>query len=123
MFEVKVKNTFSASHALYHYQGKQEEEHNHHFELEVKIGTSTLDVSGCAIDFHQVDKALEEIIAPYKNRSLNNFKPFDEISPSAENMAKYFYDKLLSLIENNEAHLISVTVWEDPAHAATYLAR
>jgi 6-pyruvoyltetrahydropterin/6-carboxytetrahydropterin synthase len=47
--------------------------------------------------------------------------PFTELNPSAENMAKYFYDEINGgLGQSTPAKLGEVRIWETDTSCATY---
>ncbi len=118
MFEVIVKKRFSASHTLKNYKGKDEAPHSHDWTIEAKIGSLKLDMSGCAVDFHDIDRAMDEILKPFSGGTID--EKMIKASPSAENFAKHIFEKLSSSLKNGGAQLISITAWEDEEHGATY---
>jgi len=120
MFEVIVKKGFLAVHGLRDYEGIQECPHDHHWIIEAKFQSKTLDPAGCAIDFRDIDRAFQEILFPFQGKTLNELEQFKTISPSAENVAHHIYDKLFALTKNKNATLVSITAWEDEKHGATY---
>ncbi len=120
MFRVNVSRTFKAAHALRNYNGSDEQAHDHDWKCEISAIANSLDSSGCAVDFVKIDRLIDEIVHPFRNTPFNSTKPFDEISPSAENIAKYIYDKASDVIDTQEVKVSSVTVWEDPEHSVRY---
>jgi 6-pyruvoyltetrahydropterin/6-carboxytetrahydropterin synthase len=47
--------------------------------------------------------------------------PFDVLNPSAENIAKYFYDEISSgLGRSTPVKLVQVRIWETDTTCATY---
>ena len=61
-----------------------------------------------------------EIIAGVDHKFLNDQAPFDAINPSAENIAKYFYDETAGQVRDlgSGARIASITVWETDTTAA-----
>jgi 6-pyruvoyltetrahydropterin/6-carboxytetrahydropterin synthase len=53
---------------------------------------------------------------------LNDQAPFDVVNPSAENLAKYFYDETIRQMNAapNGARITSITIWETDTTSATY---
>jgi 6-pyruvoyltetrahydropterin/6-carboxytetrahydropterin synthase len=52
---------------------------------------------------------------------LNDVAPFDQINPSAENIAKYFFDEVTQRMGEVEGVRVSwVKVWETDTSVATY---
>jgi 6-pyruvoyltetrahydropterin/6-carboxytetrahydropterin synthase len=127
MFEVNVDETFSAGHALRGYKGKCENPHGHNYKVRVTVQGPELDSIGLLFDFVHLKQILHAIIDTMDHKYLNDQAPFDYINPSAENIAKYFYDEALRKMRevagagNQRApHIASVTVWETDVSSATY---
>lgn len=124
MFEVSVEETFAAGHALRHYKGKCERVHGHNYRVLVTLEGDTLDETGLLADFAELKKLLRSAIAYLDHQFINDLPPFDVINPSAENMAKYFFDELQKGIAAGLAkvpvRVAAVKVWETDTAAATY---
>jgi len=122
MFQVSVEETFSAGHALRGYKGKCENTHGHNYRVRVHVAGEELDSIGLLIDFSHLKKILRELIGGVDHKFLNDQPPFDSINPSAENMAKFFYEetskKMLQI--PNAPRITSITVWETDETSATY---
>jgi 6-pyruvoyltetrahydropterin/6-carboxytetrahydropterin synthase len=120
MFRVSVEETFSSGHALRGYKGKCENVHGHNYRVQVSIEGPQLDGIGLLVDFTQVKHALRGIIAGLDHQFLNDLDAFKTVNPSAENMAKYFYERLNAQLKELPpgARLTEAIVWEtDTAHA------
>jgi 6-pyruvoyltetrahydropterin/6-carboxytetrahydropterin synthase len=118
MYQVRVKRHFDAAHALRGYQGKCESTHGHRYEVVVCLESEVLDSTGLAYDFTLLKRVLDPIVERLDHTLLNDVPPFDEVNPSSENIARFFYDELAGSIEG--AHLSSVEVWESPDAWVTY---
>jgi 6-pyruvoyltetrahydropterin/6-carboxytetrahydropterin synthase len=122
MFEVSVEETFSAGHALRGYRGKCENPHGHNYKVRVTLDGPALDGVGLLYDFAHVKKAIHEVIAGVDHCFLNDQPPFDVVNPSAENIAKYFYEQIAKHIAQppNGARIARIAVWETDTTCATY---
>jgi 6-pyruvoyltetrahydropterin/6-carboxytetrahydropterin synthase len=122
MFEVSVEETFAAGHALRGYQGKCENVHGHNYRVRVTLEGESLDRAGLLYDFVNLKHVIQGLIRSLDHKFLNEQPPFDRINPSAENIAKYFYERAAEQLGQaaNGARLASVTVWESDTTAATY---
>ena len=122
MFEIYVEGSFSAGHALRGYKGKCENPHGHNYKVRLTLSGPGLDETGLLCDFVVLKQAMREVMASLDHKNLNDQAPFDQINPSAENLAKYFYDQASGRLPENGAgvRLSSVTVWETDTTAATY---
>ena len=94
MFEVTVEQTFAAGHALREYKGKCENVHGHNYRVQITVEGERLNRIGLLVDFVELKKAVREVVDRLDHQFINDLEPFTVINPSAENMAKYFYDEV-----------------------------
>ncbi len=121
MFEVTVEETFAAGHALRNYHGKCENVHGHNYRVRITLEGAELDHAGLLVDFVHLKKVLREVIERLDHRFLNEVAPFDELNPSAENMARYFYEEVSRGLESSVPVQVSrVKLWETDTASATY---
>jgi 6-pyruvoyltetrahydropterin/6-carboxytetrahydropterin synthase len=122
MFQVSVDESFSAGHALRGYKGKCENPHGHNYKVRITIEGPDLDSIGLLYDFSHLKRVMREIIGVVDHIYLNDKAPFDTINPSAENLAKYFFDETKRQMNAapQGARIASVTVWETDVASATY---
>ena len=119
MFEVSVEETFAAGHALRNYRGKCENVHGHNYRVQVTVEGPELDAIGLLVDFGEVKKLIRGVVARLDHRFLNELAPFDAINPSAENLARYFYDEVSSGLTAGP-QLREDRIWETDITCATY---
>src|SRR4051794_20203496 len=86
-FEIRVTRHFSAAHQLCLYDGSLEPLHGHNWQIRVTVSAKKLDSIGVVMDFHELERLVDQIISPMHNRNLNDLSPFASINPSAENVA------------------------------------
>ncbi len=122
MFQVSVEESFSSGHALRGYRGKCENIHGHNYKVRVVLEGPSLDSIGLLYDFTHLKRVLREIISGVDHRFLNDQAPFDVTNPSAENLAKYFYEEISRQLNQapEGAKLARVTIWETDTTSATY---
>lgn len=120
MFEASVKASFSGAHRLKGYRGKCENLHGHNWEVEVFVGTETLDKQGISMDFRLLRHKLKDILSVLDHRDLNKAAFFKKNNPSAENIAKYIYVNMKKSINSKSVFLKRVSVWETKDSCATY---
>ena len=127
MFEAFVEETFAAGHALRNYRGKCENVHGHNYRVRVTIEGESLNEAGLLVDFSELKRVLRATIEKLDHVFLNDVAPFDEINPSAENMAHYFYTEVtegLGGVERpNPVRVAEVKIWETDSAAAAYRPR
>jgi 6-pyruvoyltetrahydropterin/6-carboxytetrahydropterin synthase len=121
MFEVSVEETFAAGHALRGYRGKCENVHGHNYRVRVTVQGEQLDSAGLLVDFVELKRVLRVIVERLDHTFLNDVPPFDRLNPSAENMARYFYEEMAQgLAGDNTSRLAEVKMWETDTATATY---
>jgi 6-pyruvoyltetrahydropterin/6-carboxytetrahydropterin synthase len=123
MFEVTVEDTFAAGHALRGYRGKCENPHGHNYKVRVRLAGETLDGVGLLYDFKDLKGVMSEIIDRLDHQYLNDVEPFQELNPSAENLARYFYQEAnhkLRAATDGRVRVKDVTVWETDTTTAKY---
>ncbi len=124
MFEVSVEETFAAGHALRNYHGKCENVHGHNYRVRVVIEGEQLDAAGLLVDFVELKRIMRGIIERLDHTFLNDIPPFTELNPSAENMARYFYQEMGNGLgggsRTNPVRVAEVKIWETDTATATY---
>jgi 6-pyruvoyltetrahydropterin/6-carboxytetrahydropterin synthase len=121
MFEVSVEQTFAAGHALRNYKGKCENVHGHNYRVRITMQGDHLDSTGLLVDFLDVKSLIGGVVDYLDHQFINDLPPFDELNPSAENIAKYFYDRVSGGLKNEVPVRVSeVTIWETDTSSAVY---
>jgi 6-pyruvoyltetrahydropterin/6-carboxytetrahydropterin synthase len=123
MYEVATETDFSSGHYLRNYKGKCENPHGHNYKIRLILAGEELDAAGLLLDFKLLKQALNPIIERLDHKMLNDIEPFDTLNPSAENIAKYFYDQIsaqLAVATISRVRVKSCTIWETDVCSATY---
>ena len=123
MFEVTVDDSFAAGHYLRNYKGKCENPHGHNYKVLVTLQGRELDKAGLLLDFKDLKAAMKSVVERLDHQMINDVAPFTEVNPSAENLAKYFFDEsnaLLKSVSEGRVWVKSVTMFETDATNATY---
>jgi len=122
MFQVSVEETFSAGHALRGYRGKCENPHGHNYRVRVTLQGPQLDSIGLLCDFTQLKLVMREIIGGLDHQFMNDLDAFRTVKPTAENLAKYFYDQISLQLKDLPpgARLTDTIVWETDTTSAQY---
>jgi len=94
VFVLSVETCFWAWHQLKLPDGQTEPAHGHHWVVIADVSSDRLDTMGLVMDFRDLKAALDGIVAGFNNRQLDRLEPFSRNNPSAENVAKYIYEKL-----------------------------
>ena len=121
MFEVSVEQTFAAGHALRNYKGKCENVHGHNYRVRITIQGDQLDSTGLLVDFLDVKRLIGGVVDYLDHQFINDLPPFDQLNPSAENIAKYFYDRVNGGLTNEvPVRVAEVQIWETDTSSAVY---
>ena len=123
MFEVNVEADFSSGHYLRNYKGKCENPHGHNYKVSVTLTGAELDSAGLLLDFKLLKLVLRPVIERIDHQMLNDLEPFTVLNPSAENLAKYFYDQTnvrLAEMTEGRVRVKDCKIWETDTTTATY---
>lgn len=118
-YEISAETTFAASHQLRDYKAPLEPLHGHNFRVEVFVVSDSLPETGYVVDFLELESMVKDVVAPYDHRHMNDLPPFDELNPTTENMARFFFDELAKKLPGGTS-LRRVRVWEAPTYSASY---
>ncbi len=119
MYKISVTIKFAAAHKLHGYEGPCENLHGHNWIIKAVVGTDKLDSIGIAYDFKKLKHQINEIIDQFDHKFLNEIKPFDELNPTSENIAKYIFVTLAKKLPSH-IKVISVEVGESEQYKASY---
>ena len=108
-FEITISREFSASHQLRLYDGSLEPLHGHNWRVLVTVRADKLDSIGVVMDFHELERLVDQIVSPMHNHHLNDLPAFHSQNPSAENVALYLAE---SLELPDAVRLTEVQAWE-----------
>lgn len=137
MFSLTIEESFDSAHFLKEYKGKCSNIHGHRWKLIVEVASPGLIESGekkdMIIDFKDLKTVVREEVADFDHSLIIERGSLREetlkclledgfaitkvdFRPTAEMLAKYFYEKISKRID-----LISrVTIYETPTNCASY---
>lgn len=122
-YSVRVEARFESAHFLREYRGIGEPLHGHSYKVEadlVAVGGG-VDSDAIAVDFVSAKKKLEVLAKRLDYACINDIPPFDEINPTAENIAEWFARELGAAIADESARVAAITVWEGPVNSVTFV--
>jgi len=123
MFELTVEREFSSGHYLRNYRGRCENPHGHNYKVRITLSGAELDEAGLLLDFKLLKQVMRPVIDRIDHQMLNDLEPFNAINPSAENIARYFYEQTshqLSEMTQGRVRVKDCTIWETDTTSATY---
>lgn len=121
MFKISVTTKFAAAHQLRGYQGPCENLHGHNWVIKATVGAERLDDIGMVYDFKKLKNHLSEIIERFDHQFLNKVKPFNEINPTSENLAKYIFESLAEKLPPG-IKVVAIDVGESEQYVSSYEA-
>ncbi len=135
-YSATIQAHFSAAHKLRDYETGCARLHGHNWKVQVTLASTTLDSMGMVMDFKHIKSILKTHLEPWDHQLLNDIPPFNDINPTAENIAVILFQTLtinLKEIFKNKSSaqhdspdrvwLEKVTVYETDGYSASYTGR
>lgn len=136
MRTVTKEISFDMGHRLSKYKGKCYNLHGHTYKLLVEV-EGDVDELGFVIDFVDLKEVLKDVTDPLDHHTIlfigdaqnvelgkanPNWFVWVNFEPTAENLSKYLYNKIVKHPKWNESKytLGQVTLWETPTSYASY---
>ena len=137
MYQLTTHACFDSAHFLSGYEGQCSNIHGHRWKLEVTVQNETLEqtgqMRGMLVDFGQLKDDIKKIADEFdhsfiieegtlKEKTVEALREeefrmiFVHFRPTAENFAKYFYDR----VKENGYDVKLVKVYETPNNMAAY---
>ena len=137
MYQLTTHASFDSAHFLAGYQGKCSNLHGHRWKLEVTVSSEILEeegqIRGMVVDFGELKNDVKDLADEFdhcliietgslKEKTMEVLAEEDfriiqvDFRPTAENFAKYFYDRM----KEKEYQVCQVKVYETPNNMAGY---
>ena len=121
MYVVAVKRAFVAQHYLIGGDwGAENERHHHPYRIELQLSGPTLDEHGYLVDIVQVERALDKVVAHFRDRTLNDLPEFDGLNPSLEHFARIVSEQLADRLQTGQVRALTVRLWESETAWASF---
>ncbi len=120
MFEVSYETTFCATHAILDGSRALEPLHGHDWRVEVTAASERLDRTGVVVSFEHLKEAADEIARRLHYGDITSHPHFAGVSPSAEAVARYFFEEVRKAMGEEGERVRRVRVWEAPGCSASY---
>ena len=120
LFEVAYETTFCATHVLHDAGTPIEPNHGHDWRVEVVAAGEALDRLGVVVDFERLKRAVSEVARRFHYADITTHADFAGQSPSAEAVARYFFDEVRKGMGAEGLLLKRVRIVEAPGCSATY---
>lgn len=119
MYRIIVEDDFSSAHRLREYEGKCSSLHGHNWKVRLTVRATELDQRGITMDFGKLKKLLASLLSRFDHTDLNQVAPFDEINPTAENIARTVFELAAGELPAG-VEVDRVTVWESEKNRVEY---
>jgi 6-pyruvoyltetrahydropterin/6-carboxytetrahydropterin synthase len=114
MYSVAVQRDFIARHYLIGGDwGLENKLHAHHYRIEVCLEGIELDRHGYLVDIVDIENKLEELVARFRNQTLNDLPEFTGLNPSIEHFSRIFCQAFNAKIQAGNITGVSVKIWEN----------
>ena len=120
MWEISHETYVGAAHQLRIASGEGERLHGHNWKIKATLRANALDRAGFVVDFALLGKTLRDLVEPYEHVLLNEIPPFDDVEPTAENIARVVADGLAAKLDDGRVRVFKVEVWETNECGATF---
>jgi len=119
-YTLKVLADFAAAHSLRDYPGDCRRLHGHNWKVEVEVESNRLNELGMVVDFKAIKQATRAVVDELDHRYLNEIPPFDELNPTAENIAAFIHRGVTQAIAGPAVRVSAVTLWETERACVRY---
>lgn len=121
MYTLSLKKDFVAHHFLFGGDwGPENQKHSHHYEVEIRLEGRPLDRHGYLVNIVDLDKSLDQVVACYKGKTLNQLPQFEGLNPSIEHFSRLFCQAFLKCINAPNVSAVRVTMKENQIASASY---
>jgi 6-pyruvoyltetrahydropterin/6-carboxytetrahydropterin synthase len=121
MWTACYQTTFSCTLKLREYPPPCGSIHGHHYTLKVWFSCQTLNQHGVSLDYLTLKEWVIPLVAQIDQRFLNDIPPFDQINPTTEHLARWFYQKLTpNFVSLNHLTLTTIELSEDNLFTVRY---
>jgi 6-pyruvoyltetrahydropterin/6-carboxytetrahydropterin synthase len=121
MYTVTVRREFIAQHYLtVPDPGPEGDLHSHAFTLELRFSGPELDEYGYLVDIDELEAVLDDLLARYRDATLNDLPEFAGENPSVENFARHVADRVVDDADVSGPESLTVRLWEDETAWAAY---
>ena len=121
MYRLNITRVFTAQHFLTVPDcGPENEWHSHHYTAAVELRGRELDAHGYLVDIVDLKRRLDELVARYRDHTLNDLPEFDGLNPSIEHFSRIFCLALADGLQAPNLASMQVRIHEDDIAWASY---
>jgi 6-pyruvoyltetrahydropterin/6-carboxytetrahydropterin synthase len=120
MYTLAVDRSFVARHFLVGGDwGEENQLHSHYYQVEVLLEGKVLNPHGFLVDIVALEAHLNDLVAYYRDQTLNELPEFAGLNPSIEHFARLLGQELLSRL-SAPLSALTVRIWENDIAWAAY---
>ncbi|MBX2999337.1 MAG: 6-carboxytetrahydropterin synthase [Caldilineaceae bacterium] len=121
MYTLAVQRDFVAQHFLIGGDwGAENQWHSHHYYVEIRLEGAALDQHGYLVDIVHVEDLLGQIVAQYRDKTLNDLPAFAGLNPSIEHFCRIVCAWFSEQLHAPNISAVSVRIWENEIAWASY---
>lgn len=114
MYNLGVERRFIARHYLVGGDwGDENIEHSHSYRLELTLEKKRLDRHGFLVDIVEVEQQLGEVVAIFRDKTLNTLDCLQGVNPSIERLATVCLEMFKERFADFQLEALCVKIWED----------
>ncbi|MEE8347487.1 MAG: 6-carboxytetrahydropterin synthase [Dehalococcoidia bacterium] len=119
-YSLAIDEFFSARHATLT-EGWEEHVHYHTWRIQALFMRSPAELKSTPVGLSALREIVQREAGRYSDTILNRLSPFDQIPPTAENLAATLYTSIKRSLQGLAGiRLKSVTLWVHPTLSVTY---
>ena len=121
MYTLAVQRDFVGQHFLIGGDwGAENFWHSHHYRLELQLHGNELNEHGYLADILAVEAALNQLVARYRDKTLNDLAEFSGLNPSIEHFTRIAAQQLAEHVAAPNLNAITVRIWENEIAWASF---
>ncbi len=121
VYSVALKRCFTAHHFLIGGSwGEENELHSHDYVVEVRLEGSKLDEYNYLVDLIKIEAQVDQLIARFRDRTLNALPEFGGENPSIEFFARIFSQAIAERVKNHNLSGVTVKICQGEYASAEY---
>ena len=124
MYHLSIKEEFVAQHFLTVPDcGPENIKHSHIYAVELILEGAKLNKYGYLVDIDDAKSSMADVIATYRDKTLNDMPAFEGLNPSIEHFSRIVANQILNTMDCTNIESISIRIWEDRYCWASYSTR
>ncbi len=120
MYKLSVDITISGAHRLNNYVGDCTRLHGHNWKIRVTVISDRLNEAGMVIDFKDLQDLSWQVVGRFDHQFFNEIGPFTEMNPTAENLARHFYNEIDRRLPKH-VRMDKISIWETEKYLVEYV--